>query len=255
MTTEFSFARFGMLLKCELIRNYKTYLYLLLVQLGIYLLWGFFGGIDGLAGAKGIFLSYNAVIICIMPFLLYNTLFHSVKGVTSSMLPASQAEKFAVAMFQCIVIMPFLLMFSSWLLSAIGYALTGIEELMMRPWEQFRAGIFHINYNGYDLGFFDSYYWTAIGSQAFALWGTYYFKTRKFWKTVLTFFCAGIALAIIGTTGINIAFDAYAGGFVSFLEDASVNIRLLRITDVMFTIILPVAFWVWSYIKMRRQQF
>ena len=220
MTTEFSFPRIGLLLKSEIARNYKIYLTLLLVQAGIFLLGALFGGVNGMIGANSLITTGNACIIVLMPFILYSHLFHTVKGVNTTMLPASQNEKFAVSLFQCIVLTPFVLLFFHWLLSTIGMLLTGVNEVMTH----------------------DSYFWEVISSQTICIWGVYFFKTKKFWKTVLTICCVSIALGIVGGIGLNVAF-------------ADAATRFARIMYVFFNLIVPVGLWAWAYIAMRRQQF
>ena len=252
MTTEFSFPRIGLLLKSEIARNYKLYLSLLAVQLGIYLLGMLFGGINGMIGAKSILTTFSLAVIIFLPFMLYKHLFHTTKGVNATMLPASQSEKFAVSMFQCLILIPFLLLFFSWLLSVIGLALTGVNEVMMQPWHVFGNKTISIN-TDFNLGFFESRFWNVISMQAICIWGVYFFKTKKFWKTVLTFCCACIAIGIIGSIGIDAALKSYDGGVYTFLAEAGT--RFARILSVFFNIIVPVGLWVWAYIAMRRQQF
>lgn len=252
MTTEFSFPRIGLILKSEIARNYKIYLTLLLVQAGIFLLGALFGGVNGMIGANSLITTGNACIIVLMPFILYSHLFHTVKGVNTTMLPASQNEKFAVSLFQCIVLTPFVLLFFHWLLSTIGMLLTGVNEVMTQPWELFVSRKLHVNH-GLNMGFFDSYFWEVISSQTVCIWGVYFFKTKKFWKTVLTICCVSIALGIVGGIGLNVAFDAYEGGMYTFFADAAT--RFARIMYVFFNLIVPVGLWVWAFCKYRKQQF
>ena len=120
--------------------------------------------------------------------------------------------------------------------------LTGVNEVMTQPWALFVSRKLHVNH-GLNMGFFDSYFWEVIRSQTVCIWGVYFFKTKKFWKTVLTICCVSIALGIVGGIGLN----------YTFFADAAT--RFARIMYVFFNLIVPVGLWVWAFCKYRKQQF
>lgn len=235
---EFSIQRFGLLLKSELTRNLKEILILTGCILGLYII----SPIGDGRLSNGSFLPYIGFVVFILPFLLYKDLFHPVKGVTFGLLPVSQTEKFLSLFTICTIIVPIGMLVFAWFVSLIGVGLTGDSLMMFNLPGQF------VSHE--PLGFFDSFFWTAIGAQSIAIWGVCFFKSRKFWKTVLTLMCAALALVIIAglySCGHDWSTNCYI--------DIESGTRIALIADVFATIVVPVALWVWSFLKLRRQQF
>lgn len=237
-TNEFSIQRFGLLLKSELTRNLKDILIITGAILGLYII----SPIGDGRLSNNSFVPYIGFVVCILPFLLYKNLFHTTKGVTFGLLPASQTEKFLVIFSICTLIVPIGMLFFAWFVSLIGVGLTGDSLMMFNLPGQF------VSHE--PLGFFDSFFWTAIGAQSISIWGVCFFKSRKFWKTVLTLMCAALALVIIAglySCGHDWSTNCYI--------DIESGTRIALIADVFATIVVPVALWVWSFLKLRRQQF
>lgn len=235
-THEFSLQRFGSLLKSELRRNLKDCLFFTGIILGIYLISPINDGVF----STDVFLPYIGIIVFLLPFLLYRNLFHPTKGVAFGMLPASQTEKFLVMFVLCALILPLGMLLFAWLVSLIGVGLTGHADEMFRLLERFTS---HER-----LGFFESDFWGIIGAQSLAIWGTCFFRSKKLGKTLLYALCAVCAVAILfGIYGINhIALWS--------VEDPVLD-RIAWIGSIGISIVLPVALWVWAFLKMRRQQF
>lgn len=249
MKNEFNFKRFGMFLKTELSRNYKKYLLIYLIFLGIYLLAALFNGIDGMKNSISTLISFTGVITFFFPFILYPHLFHGVKGVAPALLPASQTEKFLACMLQCVVFFPFSAFLFIWILSLAGSGITGLSSLMM-DWRPFFC-------SSSRWGFFDADLWSMISSQAICIWGIFFFKNGKLWKTLLTICCAGILLSIFGLFGVCMSVGYHPnGGFFTISDpDHAVLHRVKIVLNILFGILLPIGLWLWGYAKMRRQQF
>lgn len=253
MKNDISLNRVGLLLRNEIIRNYKTYLTLPLVMVGLYLLAGLFNGLNGLNGVKGTFSVYIALITFFAPFMFYGDIFHTVKGVNFTMLPASQNEKFIVSFLQCVLTIPFGLLLTGLLLSLIGAGMTGKIDLIWNIPDLFKPDHPTVHFNWNTLGFFDSYIWSIIGAQSFTFWGIYFFKTRKLWKTFLTGCCLMVGLSILAISAVTVAVGYQESGYFTIFSEEVPRFGLVM--NVFATIVVPFALWIWAYLKMRRQQF
>ena len=117
------------------------------------------------------------LLIFIVPFLLYNFVYHPTKSLTYTMLPVSWVEKFVSAWVQCVIVVPMLIFGFSLLVAFVG-DLAGAQ----------------ISYHAVNMKtFLTKYYLPTIGIQAVAFWGVFWFKSMKAQKTILT-----IVLAVIG---------------------------------------------------------
>lgn len=241
-THEFSIQRFGLLLKSEIDRNRKEILIFIGLILGLYLI----SPINDGTFSTDSFTAYIGFATLALPFVLYKNLFHNTKGLAWGMLPASQTEKFLVLFVICTLAVPIGMLVFAWFVSLIGLGLTGRPEMMFDFWRLFTS---HSR-----LGFFDSYIWEIIGMQSIAIWGVCFFKSGKFWKTVLASMCAGLALVIVVSIyGIRLHHSGLL--FNDFYLEEPVTTRLALIGDIFCSIVLPVLLWAWSFLKIRRQQF
>lgn len=249
MNNIISLKRIGLLLCNEFRMHGRYYLILAAVLVGVYILGGMFGGLNGLVGASTTFTSYISLITVLLPFIAYKNLFHSVKGVTATLLPASNEEKYLTAFLLCAVIFPLGLIVIGWVLSLLGALLTGHNEVIWNI-----GGLFVDNdraYNAFSLGFFDSYFWQVIACQSFTLWAVHFFKTQKFWKAFLTWCCIGFVLLVIGSIAVLRVYQWNGGMQFNFSGET----RFEHILYVFISIVVPIGFWVWGYLKMRKQQF
>ena len=248
MNNIISLRRVGLLLCNEFRKNGKTYILFISILAGMYILAGIFGGIVGLKSITGT--QYIAALTVLLPFVIYKDLFHPVKGLNATLLPASNEEKYLTAFLQCAVIFPLGMIFGFWVLTLLSALLTGHNDLI------WNVGILFVDrnssYGSFSLGFFDSWFWQIVACQSFSLWAVHFFKTKKFWRAVLTWFSICFVILTIGSiTAFRIIMWQNDGmGF-----DFAGSTRFAHILHIFFSILLPIGFWVWGYRKMRKQQF
>ncbi|MDR0619143.1 MAG: hypothetical protein LBG17_04525 [Bacteroidales bacterium] len=238
-------------LRFEFIRNRTSYITLAAIMGGIYFLYlMFYNFVYHLAETQIIHeigtkisvqpLDINslyapfAILLFVSPFMLYNRLFNPVQGVSLTMLPVGQAEKFAVLLLQCVVVIPLGLTAVPTLLNIIvslagGVPLTGL-------WTSVGS-------------FFSDLTTAAIPFQAVAIWGVLFFRRRKLWKTILTLLCITVGLSIAASITTYIYFSKQS------VQPADFDLMNLlpEKSTVMFAV--TVLLWAWGYLKMRRQQF
>jgi len=120
-------------------------------------------------------------LLLIIPFILYNFVYHPTKSFTYSMLPASWLEKFASAWVMCVIFVPFLLFGFSLFVGFIG-DLLGAQ----------------VSYHAVNWSFFTGIFLTTVAAQAImSFWGTFWFKRQKIGKTILTFVVIVFALIFL----------------------------------------------------------
>jgi hypothetical protein len=173
------------------------------------------------------------ILLFISPFMLYGRLFNPVQGVSLTMLPVRQAEKFAALLLQCVVIIPLGLIAIPMLLDMIVSLVSGVPL----------AGLWT------SLGFFFSDLTFAISFQAVAIWGVLFFRQRKLWKTVLTFLCVIVGLSIITSITTYMYFSKQP------VQPTDFDVMNLLPEKNIVMLTITVLLWVWGYFKMRRQQF
>lgn len=251
-TREFSIQRFGALLKSEIDRNRKEILIFTGVILGLYLISPLLN--EGRLSTHA-FTTYIGTITFVLPFIFYKNLFHTTKGVAFGMMPTSQTEKFLAMFTLCALVMPVGMLVFSWIISLIGFGLTGNADMMFNFLGQFTNPRSH--HDWFNLGFFDSFFWSVISAQSFTIWGVCFFKNSKFWRTMLTGFCAIMVVSILGSAyGLSLFFNHQGVGYESHLTlNGAVIERLSMIATVFVQICLPILLWAWSFLKIRRQQF
>lgn len=254
MSKEINIHRLGLVLRSEWNRNNRSYLFFITILTGIYIMGAFVGGMRGMQQSLATMVVFTSALTFFTPFILYSHLFNGIKGVNPAMQPASQSEKFIACMLQCLIVVPLGMLLCIWILSWIGTLLTGYDNVA------FKIGGLFIN-NGdlsgktYHLGFFESTYWGMISAQAVCIWGIHYFKSGKLWKTLLTICVVGIAVSLIGVTGIlhiwNTGYDDAGVELVTHMGSE----RFKMIVNVFVSIFLPIILWIWAFLKMRKQQF
>ncbi|MDR0437561.1 MAG: hypothetical protein LBH22_04575 [Bacteroidales bacterium] len=117
------------------------------------------------------------ILLLIVPFLMYNFVYHPTKSFTYSMLPASWLEKFASAWVMCVIAVPLMLFGFALLVAFIG-DLLGAQ----------------VSYHTLNLNvFLKTIYLPTIIVQSVMFWGAFWFKRQKVGKTILT-----IAIVVIG---------------------------------------------------------
>jgi len=177
-------------------------------------------------------------LLLIIPFLLYNFVYHPTKSFTYSMLPASWLEKFASAWVMCVIAMPLMLFAFALLVAFIG--------------DLFGAQItYHTLHD--PKSFFTNIYLPTVGVQAIAFLGVFWFKRQKAGKTILA-----IVIVVIGL----LAFPAFVGireeigtyWFNTTFGWLNDNPELATRFFTCLAYGLTVLFWLLASIKFRRTQ-
>ncbi len=181
------------------------------------------------------------ILVFVAPFMMYKYLFNPVQGVSFTMLPASNVEKFAVMLIQCIVFVPILLITVPTLLNIIVCIIgnTPLNAILVSVKELLDG------------------YLSLMIFQAIAVWGVIFFKQKKLWKTVLTILCLSVFLSIAGSIATFIYFSKHAT--VGQQGQVSMQAEGLNVFDMFDTgyIIVPLiilALYAWGYFRMLRQQ-
>ncbi len=168
------------------------------------------------------------LLLYVVPFVLYNFLYHPTKSLTYAMLPASQFEKFISAFVQCAIIVPFNLFVFSLLISGIG-------DLMGVP----------INWSIVNFDNILTGYWLpAICVQSIAFWGVFWFRKQKIAKTVLT-----VTAFVIGFLFINRVFGDYS--FIKFIERF---VFAHNFNGIIRSYVIVILLWAAAFIKFPRTQ-
>ena len=166
-------------------------------------------------------------LLLIIPFLLYNFVYHPTKSFTYSMLPASWLEKFTSAWVMCVIAVPLMLFAFALLVAFIG--------------DLFGAQItYHTLLD--PKSFFTNIYFPTIAAQSVMFWGAFWFKRQKVGKTILT-----IVLLVIAVSMIFVKFDTK-----NFIEKI---IWLSTIGDsYLFAYVPVILLWTLALIKFPRTQ-
>jgi hypothetical protein len=106
MNDIFDLTRFYRLVKADLFAFRKQYLFFVIFAasyaVGVFLL-------DHSSLKPQAFSAIVAVLVVLAPYVMYNDVYHKIKGVNYSMTPASNLEKWLAFWLQCVVIVPLLL--------------------------------------------------------------------------------------------------------------------------------------------------
>ncbi|MCL2039610.1 MAG: hypothetical protein FWG85_04180 [Bacteroidetes bacterium] len=159
------------------------------------------------------------IIVVVLPFMLYKSLYDKVKSVKYFILPASQLEKVSAAIMQTSIIIPILLTIALAIITLIIYLITPTQIT--------------ITFSDY----FDSIY-DAIRLQSLIFLGVFWFKNNKFIKIIIAIILLFILFFIIT---IN-----YEPNFVlNFITD---NISII------LAVLFPFIPWLISYIRYTKTQ-
>lgn len=241
--------RFAKVVKNEIIINSKKYLTLFgiaLIPFIVALIFSFFTYFS-----VGIFsyVTFVGVICVFAPFMLYKNLFHRIKGVHYTMLPAKNSEKFLSMMVQNLFIIPLLL-----------YIIVFVCMLFLGDvYDESRASILlqaifctPKNIIG-ENSFFYSAYWNTITFQSIAIWGVTFFRSHKVRKTLIVFLSLGFLISIIFM--IIVLIMAKMGHSTNLNGLSFVfSKEIVNTTVHIISIVFPFVMWFWSYYKFTRQQ-
>jgi len=179
-------------------------------------------------------------LLLIIPFLLYNFVYHPTKSFTYSMLPASWLEKFASAWVMCVIAMPLMLFAFALLVAFIG--------------DLFGAQItYHTLHD--PKSFFTNIYFPTIAAQSVMFWGAFWFKSQKIGKTILT-----IAIVVVGLIFLAWQLQDVLKDFMEFLFGSYSPEKEQKLEHALMTMlkIIPYALmtllWTLALIKFPRTQ-
>lgn len=172
-------------------------------------------------------------ILLIAPFIFYNHVFHSVKGVMYTMLPASNAEKMSACLTQCVIILPVFL----WIIWAILRIINHIVYPMdMSPFINLKSTL--------------SNYWDTIAAQSLSIVAVMAFRRKKWQKLISILFIIAIIGTIIGVSWLN-AFQQYSNNLPF---EWTTKPWVFHYAEIIFMLIFPFGFWIVSYFKLEEQE-
>jgi len=175
-------------------------------------------------------------LLLIVPFILYNFVYHTRRSLTYTLLPASWQEKFASAWVMCVIFVPFLLF-------AFATVVVFVGDLMGMS----------VSYHAWTpKTFFTTFYLPTIMIQSIAFWGAFWFKRQKIGKTILT-----LAIFLIGTVTIFVQIGRHLKAENELLTHAINHLGLNNLDSGFFLFIaygLMVMLWTLALIKFPRTQ-
>jgi len=185
-----------------------------------------------------VFAGLGAFLIIIAPFMLYNDVFHKIKGVNYTMLPASNLEKWIAFWFQNVIVVP-LIIGALWLiLSGLEYALFG------RPID--------INIDKEACSF---YLLVVLGMQGIAMIGTVSFRRLKWLKTLGAIFILQV-ISLLISRFLLYQFDLKS--FIIEIQAANltpdINGWIFSYMKIIAYTIFPFGLWLVSFFKLQEQE-
>lgn len=180
------------------------------------------------------FESITSIIILIAPFILYKNLYHSVKGVSYTMLPASNFEKWLACWTQCVVILPLILL--------IVWAILRILTGLLHPSE-------FTEFINIKASF--SSYWDTIAGQSLTITAVMMFRRQKWQKLIGVLFVMAFIGTILGISWMG-AMNQMNAGFTP--TDWSTAPWIVRYAEVVISLIFPFGLWLVSFFKLEEQE-
>jgi hypothetical protein len=195
--------------------------------------------------------------LLLSPFHLYKNHNHRLKGINYFMLPASQLEKFCSMLFYCVVVTP--------VVAVITFALLDICTYVVYSW----FGQIQWQFQ-WPLMDFKSFY--AIIKATFVLQSvfilcTVLFRKAKIQKTALTM---GIAMVVLGVflsfldtffpTGNDELIKLFSDQkdkfilIIDSIREATQQTVWAAIKPYLLWLIVPLGFWVVSFMKLKEQE-
>jgi hypothetical protein len=235
MNEIFNIQRFGRVVKAETLAFRRYYLIYAIFAasyaLAVYLLKrdGFYPeGFGRIA----------VVLFIIAPFLLYGNVFHRIKGVNYTLLPASNFEKWLAFWFQNVIIVPFILGLFWLTMSGLEYLLFGRPISMYIGTHEIQTLLVGV-----------------LGMQAVAMVGTMAFRRLKWMKTFGVIFLLQVVTLII-TNLLMYRFDLKT--FIIEIQMANLDPHayswLIDYIKVVAYIIFPFGLWLVSFFKLQEQE-
>ncbi len=180
------------------------------------------------------FESISSIILLIAPFILYKNLYHSVRGVSYTMLPASNFEKWLACWTQCVIILPILLL--------IVWAILRIITGLLYPSE-------FTEFINIKASF--SSYWDTIAGQSLSIAAVMMFRRKKWQKLIGVLFVMAFVGTILGISWMG-AMNQMNEGFMS--NNWSTAPWIIRYAEVVISLIFPFGLWLVSFFKLEEQE-
>jgi len=167
-----------------------------------------------------------------VPLVLYGFLYHSTKGFTHAMLPASSLEKFSSAWIHCVIVGPILIL-ATYCFSALLGDIAGFNVgWKLNP---------YMSYVGYV-----SYYGHVGLLQGICFLGVFWFKRMKIFKTLGAFILLYCSIMLSWVLRTNVFADTHIFDGRVFYGYESVYLSIM--------VLLTISLWVLAYFKFRRTQ-
>ncbi|MBP1640379.1 MAG: hypothetical protein H6Q17_1962 [Bacteroidetes bacterium] len=186
----------------------------------------------------GVFAGLGIFLIIISPFMLYNDVFHKIKGVNYTMLPASNLEKWIAFWFQNVIVVPLIIGLLWLILWGLEYFLFGRPidiHIGKEEWSTYLIGI--------------------LGIQGIAMVGTLSFRRLKWLKTLGAIFVLQVASLLIGRL-LMYQFDLKS--FIIEIQAANLipdsSSWLIDYIKIVAYIIFPFGLWLVSFFKLQEQE-
>lgn len=191
-----------------------------------------FGLLDQRVGSNSF--TVSGIIMLIAPFILYKNLYHSVRGVSYTMLPASNFEKWLACWTQCVVILPLVL----WIVWAILRLITNlIYPSEFTEFMNVRTSF--------------SSYWDMIAGQSLSILAVMMFRRHKWQRLIGILFVIAILGTLLGISWMKTMNQMDE----SYLTTAwSTAPWLTRYTEIVISLIFPFGLWLISFFKLEEQE-
>jgi len=195
-------------------------------------------------GADGIGI-VAMVFITLMPFIFYNNVYHRLKGVNYTMLPASNFEKWLAFWLQCMVIVP--------LMASILWAM--VAGLTSWTGTAFHAGSSVSWLNRQNAW---SIYLGMISTQSIAMLGVMAFRRLKWLKTTSVMLGVGVVISLIVSLlgGIYGVHGSHSFNFAFMSNDFNITVEGFKwgtYFEIVTYIIFPFGMWLASFFKLQEQ--
>jgi hypothetical protein len=184
------------------------------------------------------FAPIGCILIIIAPFILYKDVYHKIRGVNYTMLPASNIEKWIAFWLQCVVFVP-LIIGASWIfLQGLEFILFHVPINLNSDWSQIRKVIVSI-----------------YGLQSIAMMGVMSFSRLKVLKTFGFLFLLQVITLIISS------FFAHQFDFKDIILQSQISTFNINHTwwfmdymKAVIYIVFPLGLWLASFFKLQEQE-
>jgi len=235
MNEIFNFKRFLMIVKAETFSFRKHYFFFVIFA-AAYAATVFLIGRSSFK-PEG-FAPLGIILIIITPFILYKDVYHKIRGVNYTMLPASNVEKWIAFWVQCVVIVP-LIIGASWLfLQGLEFILFHVPIDLISDWRQIRKVIVGI-----------------YGLQSIAMMGVMSFSRLKVLKTFGFLFLIQVITLIISS------FFVHQFNFEDIILQSKISNFYITHSwwfmdylKAVVYIVFPLGLWLTSFFKLQEQE-